>query len=110
MSGWKVHLIWGVLAVVGAAAWGQHVSSRKDLEFADERAALRRVRTVAPPATPSVEHAEPVPSSSESSGAREDPGGASAGAPPATPPRPELLSADQIVALLQTGNSKDGQI
>jgi HEAT repeat protein len=41
MKTWRLHLIWAVLALVSAAAWGQHVARTREIEFRERERILQ---------------------------------------------------------------------
>jgi HEAT repeat protein len=41
MKTWRLHLIWTVLALVSAAAWGQHVGRTREIEFRERERILQ---------------------------------------------------------------------
>ena len=112
MSAWKIHLVWGVLAVVIAAAWGQHVASRKEREFEAERTAARLNRR-APSTSAPVPTSEPAPLPASSDAPAESSPLSDPEAGPAKPKVPaqkrELLSPEEIRTLLQSSDKGDLQ-
>src|SRR5689334_14279340 len=104
MSAWKTHLVWGVLTVVIAAAWGQHVASRKEREFDAERTAGRLNRR-APVAAPASEPALVPVSSIASADASPSPATEPARSKPKTAPAKK--EERPIEELLQSGDKGD---
>lgn len=110
MSAWKIHLVWGVLTVVIAAAWGQHVASRKEREFEAERTAARlNRRSPAPVAVPTSEPAPLPVSSAAPSDPSLSPDPEAASSRKKDPQKGEILSPEEIRALLQSGDKGDIQ-
>ncbi len=108
MPAWKTHLVWGVLTVVIAAAWGQQVASRKEREFDVERTATRLQHRA--PASPADPASEPAPAAVSSAGPTESPPATDvAASSPKDAGKDEVLSPEQIRALLQSGNKGDVQ-
>jgi len=108
MSAWKIHLVWGVLAVVIAAAWGQHVASRKEREFEAERAAARLNRR--PPSTPASEpEPAPVPAAAPAESSPPSDPDAGRSKPKGPQQKGELLSPEEIRTLLQSSDKGDLQ-
>jgi len=111
MIAWRVHLVWLALALLGAAAWGKHVASRMERDF-DAR---RSVPTRPPAARKGVEAAPPRETDTgpgPASSLLEPPSSESADATISKRPeaRPtDVLTAEQIGALLRSKNRQDAQ-
>jgi hypothetical protein len=97
MRSWRIHVVWAVVTVIVAAAWGHHVSTRVERERRDDHDLRRNGERPSPQNGGPSGLTSEAPDSSKAAPPEKIP----SQAPAPDPPTPVQLTPDQIRTMLR---------